>query len=126
MGKKMRVHSQARLPLLLVLLFLSYLAAQTPGKALQIYSLDVEGGQATLLVSPSGQSMLVDTGWPGFEGRDADRIIAAADVSRLEDPVIRELLRQDLGIHPQLAPMVAEKLQFHETNRLAPDHFEPI
>ena len=47
---------------------------------LDIYFIDVEGGQATLLVSPSGESLLVDlaTGWPGFENRDADRIAAAA------------------------------------------------
>jgi beta-lactamase superfamily II metal-dependent hydrolase len=45
-------------------------------KPLQIYSIDVEGGQATLFVSPSGQSMLVDAGFPG--PRDADRISAAA------------------------------------------------
>ena len=32
-------------------------------KNLEIYSIDVEGGQATLFVSPSGESMLVDTGW---------------------------------------------------------------
>jgi beta-lactamase superfamily II metal-dependent hydrolase len=47
-------------------------------KNLEIYSIDVEGGQATLFVSPSGESMLVDTGWGGFNRRDADRIVAAA------------------------------------------------
>jgi beta-lactamase superfamily II metal-dependent hydrolase len=47
-------------------------------KALDIYFVDVEGGQATLIVTPAGQSMLVDTGWAGFEGRDADRIADAA------------------------------------------------
>jgi beta-lactamase superfamily II metal-dependent hydrolase len=38
----------------------------------------VEGGQATLFVTPSGQSLLIDTGWPGNDGRDANRIVAAA------------------------------------------------
>lgn len=47
-------------------------------KDLKIYFIDVEGGQATLIVSPSGQSMLVDAGWPGNNGRDADRIVATA------------------------------------------------
>ena len=47
-------------------------------KNLQIYFIDVEGGQATLIVSPSGESMMVDAGWPGNGGRDADRIAAAA------------------------------------------------
>jgi competence protein ComEC len=64
-----------------VILLLALLAAALPLAAagnLQIYFVDVEGGQATLIVSPSGQSMLVDAGWPGFGGRDADRIVAAA------------------------------------------------
>jgi competence protein ComEC len=52
--------------------------ATAPGKALEIYFVDVEGGQATLLVTPEGQSLLIDTGWPGNAGRDADRIVAAA------------------------------------------------
>jgi beta-lactamase superfamily II metal-dependent hydrolase len=50
-------------------------------KNLQIYFIDVEGGQATLIVSPSGQSMLVDAGWPGNNGRDSDRIVAAAKLA---------------------------------------------
>src|SRR5665213_1538770 len=44
---------------------------------LLIYSIDVEGGQSTLLVAPSGASLLVDTGWPNHDGRDAVRIQAA-------------------------------------------------
>jgi competence protein ComEC len=45
---------------------------------LRLYVVDVEGGQATLVVSPSGESLLVDTGWPANNGRDADRIAATA------------------------------------------------
>ena len=44
--------------------------------ALNIYFIDVEGGQATLLISPSGESLLIDAGNPG--ARDADRIAATA------------------------------------------------
>jgi competence protein ComEC len=47
-------------------------------KALEVYFIDVEGGQSTLFVSPGGQSLLVDTGWAG--ARDAGRI---ADVAKL-------------------------------------------
>jgi competence protein ComEC len=47
-------------------------------KTLQIYSIDVEGGQSTLIVDPANEALLVDTGWAGFGGRDADRIMAAA------------------------------------------------
>jgi len=48
-------------------------------KSLEAYFIDVEGGQSTLFVSPSGQSLLVDTGWAG--GRDAGRIAAVAKVA---------------------------------------------
>jgi competence protein ComEC len=47
-------------------------------KTLDIYFVDVEGGQSTLLVAPSGQALLVNTGYAGYSGRDADRIAAAA------------------------------------------------
>jgi beta-lactamase superfamily II metal-dependent hydrolase len=48
-------------------------AAQArPSGPLRIYAIDVEGGQATLLVAPSGASLLVDTGWPSVEGNSAD------------------------------------------------------
>jgi len=50
----------------------------TAQKPLQVYFVDVEGGQATLFITPAGQSLLIDTGWPGFAVRDADRIVAAA------------------------------------------------
>lgn len=54
------------------------LAAQgKSAKGLDIWVVDVEGGKAALFVSPTGQSVLVDSGWPGFEGRDPDRIMAA-------------------------------------------------
>src|SRR5258708_7432336 len=53
-------------------------------RELQIYFVDVEGGQATLFVTPAGQSLLIDTGWSGNDGRDADRIVAAAKRAAIE------------------------------------------
>ena len=50
------------------------LAAQT--RSLDIYWIDVEGGGATLIVSPTGQSLLVDAGNPGNGDRDAKRVFA--------------------------------------------------
>ena len=47
------------------------------GKTLDIYVIDVEGGNATLVLSPSGQSLLIDTGNLNGAARDADRIMAA-------------------------------------------------
>ena len=45
-------------------------------KPLDVYFIDVEGGQATLLVTPSGESMLIDTGYAGFQDRDVNRVLA--------------------------------------------------
>jgi hypothetical protein len=67
--------------LLLSLLILSFTAASAfvvqpnaKRRTLDIYYVDVEGGAATLIVTPAGESVLVDAGWPGFDGRDAGRI----------------------------------------------------
>lgn len=59
-------------------------ASPENGKPLQIYFVDVEGGQATLFVTPEGKSLLVDTGWPDNNGRDADRIMAAAKLAGIK------------------------------------------
>jgi len=50
-------------------------------KSLEIYFVDVEGGRACLVVSPLGESILIDTGWAG--ARDAERIKAAANLAGL-------------------------------------------
>ena len=64
-------------------------AARPAANTLDIYFIDVEGGQATLMVTPTGESFLVDAGFPGdgtfaskpgdpAQARDAQRILAAA------------------------------------------------
>jgi competence protein ComEC len=83
----------------------SAVAATSSNKSLQIYFIDVEGGQATLVVSPSGQSLLIDTGWPGYEGRDADRIVATAHqagLKQLDYVLITHYHRDHVGGLPQL------------------------
>ena len=37
-------------------------------KTLDVYWVDVEGGAATLIVTPAGESILIDTGNPGTRG----------------------------------------------------------
>jgi len=54
------------------------------GADLQVYFIDVEGGQATLIVSPAGQSMLVDAGWPSKDGPGADRVVMAAQAAGIK------------------------------------------
>jgi beta-lactamase superfamily II metal-dependent hydrolase len=62
--------------------------AQSARKTLDIYVMDVEGGNATLFVSPSGQAVLIDTGNGGAAAaRDSDRIMAAvkdAGISQID------------------------------------------
>jgi beta-lactamase superfamily II metal-dependent hydrolase len=58
-------------------------AAAQPHAPLQIYFIDVEGGQSTLFVTPEHTSLLIDTGWPDNGNRDADRIVAAARLAGL-------------------------------------------
>jgi competence protein ComEC len=92
--------------LVLSFVFLSTCGATAPNaKPLQIYFVDVEGGQATLIVSPSGESLLIDTGWPDNEGRDADRIIAAAHqagLKKIDYVLITHFHRDHVGGVPQL------------------------
>lgn len=66
---------------LAVLTLLSASIVASAKKPLQVYFIDVEGGQSTLFVAPSGQSLLVDAGWPGNAYRDANRIVKAAKLA---------------------------------------------
>ncbi|MGE0702634.1 MAG: ComEC/Rec2 family competence protein [Vicinamibacterales bacterium] len=66
--------------LLVAMLMAATLSAQQPARTtLDIYVIDVEGGNATLFVAPSGESVLIDSGNPGAAAaRDVTRIVAAA------------------------------------------------
>jgi beta-lactamase superfamily II metal-dependent hydrolase len=75
-------------------------------KPLQIYFVDVEGGQATLFVTPEGNSLLIDTGWAGNNGRDAERIVAAAKsagLSKIDFVLLTHYHMDHAGGVPQLA-----------------------
>jgi competence protein ComEC len=70
-----------RLLLATALLLASTLSAAS--KTLDIYWADVEGGAATLIVTPAGESLLVDTGNPRPDDRDAKRAFEAAKLAGL-------------------------------------------
>jgi competence protein ComEC len=81
---------------------------QTQGK-LQIYFVDVEGGQSTLFVTPAGESLLIDTGWPGHDGRDADRIVAVAKkagISKIDYVLFTHYHDDHVGGAPQLVARI--------------------
>lgn len=84
----------------------SAFAATSPMK---IYFVDVEGGQATLFVTANKQSLLIDTGWDGRNGRDADRIVAAAKsagLNRIDYVLFTHFHEDHVGGAPQLAARI--------------------
>ncbi len=103
------------------LAFLSALAlsatlvvAQTrTGKALDIYVIDVEGGNAQLWVTPSGESVLIDSGNGGAAAvRDADRIMAAArdaGVTQIDHLITTHYHGDHIGGLPELATRIPIK-----------------
>ncbi|MEK6397752.1 MAG: MBL fold metallo-hydrolase [Terriglobus sp.] len=81
------------------------LGASAQKNVLRIAAIDVEGGQATLFVAPTGQSLLIDTGWDKNNGRDADRIVAAAKsmgLSRIDTVLLTHYHDDHIGGVPQL------------------------
>jgi beta-lactamase superfamily II metal-dependent hydrolase len=88
--------------------------------ALDIYFIDVEGGQSTLFVTPAGESLLVDAGFPGVGGfdalsgdparaRDANRIAAAArdaGVARIDYLLVTHFHADHDGGVPELAQLL--------------------
>jgi competence protein ComEC len=78
-------------------------------KDLEVYFVDVEGGQATLMVTPAGQSILIDAGWPDNNFRDAQRIAAAAKqakIKKIDYFVLTHYHEDHVGGVPQLAAKV--------------------
>ncbi len=84
---------------------LPVLAQNKSAKNLMIYSIDVDGGQTTLIVSPSGQSLMVDTGWPDSDGHYFQRIQTAmkdAGISRIDHVLITHFHVDHVGGVPDL------------------------
>jgi len=83
--------------------------AAQPAAPLDVYFIDVEGGQATLVVAPSRQSMLIDTGYPGYDGRDVNRILAAtkqAGLTKLDYLLVTHYHQDHVGNAAALAARI--------------------
>jgi competence protein ComEC len=88
-------------------------SAQSRPTTLDIYVVDVEGGNATLFVAPSGESLLIDTGNGGpAAARDADRIMAAvkdAGLSQIDHLITTHYHGDHFGAMAELASRIPIK-----------------
>jgi competence protein ComEC len=92
-----------------ILLMASNLWLMAADRDLTAYFIDVEGGQSTLFITPSGQTVLIDTGFPGFNGRDAGRIAAAAKeagVKQIDYLIVTHYHADHVGGVPALAALL--------------------
>lgn len=93
---------------LLAAFFALSLAATARDKTLDIYWIDSEGGGSTLIVTPAGESVLIDTGNPG--GRDPQRIqkiaTETAGLTRIDHVVITHFHVDHFGGLAELAALM--------------------
>ncbi len=83
------------------------LMADERDRRLDFYFIDVEGGAATLIVTPAGESLLIDSGYPDNGGRDRDRILEVvrevARRSELDHAAVTHWHLDHYGNHAALA-----------------------
>ena len=75
---------------------------------LKVYWIDVEGGAATLVITPAGESILIDTGNPG--ARDSRRINTLAreeaGISKIDHLVVTHFDRDHFGGAADLSKLI--------------------
>ncbi|MEW5976155.1 MAG: MBL fold metallo-hydrolase [Acidobacteriota bacterium] len=101
---------QVRTLLLFILIASGAVLAAPPQNRLDIYFIDVEGGAATLIVTPLGQSVLIDCGWKEADQRDAKRILHVAsklaNLTKLDYFVSTHFHTDHFGSLSQLTRMI--------------------
>jgi beta-lactamase superfamily II metal-dependent hydrolase len=112
----------------ILFLVVASLAAAQRGPArprtLDIYWIDVEGGAATLIVSPTGESLLVDTGFPGSGDRDAQRIaqaVVTAGITRIDHLVITHFHGDHVGGVAALAKLMPIRNFYDHGDNIEPN-----
>lgn len=115
-----RFFSLSRLCAVVLATLLAAWGCATNTGLLDIYFVDVEGGQATLVITPAGESLLVDAGYPGKGrshpvpgdaglARDAQRIAAAAadaNISRIDFLLVTHFHKDHFGGAIELAQLL--------------------
>jgi len=95
--------------MLAAVLGLALIVPASAAATLQIFFIDVEGGESTLIVTPAGESLLIDAGYAGRGGRDPARILAAArraHVDHIDYLLITHFHPDHAGGVPELAAAI--------------------
>ena len=91
----------------------SFAFADAKNGRLDIYFIDVEGGAATLFVTPTGESMLIDSGYPDNNGRDRDRILNVATkiagLKHIDHAAVTHWHLDHYGNHASLSALIKIK-----------------
>ncbi|MGD1068863.1 MAG: MBL fold metallo-hydrolase [Bryobacteraceae bacterium] len=99
------------MPVLATLIALLLAPLLPAAGTLDFYTIDVEGGKSVLIVSPAGETMLIDAGWPAAPNRAAsvDRIVEAvkaAGLARIDYLLISHFDIDHIGDVPLLASKI--------------------
>lgn len=109
------------LTIVLITILAAGACTTTPiARTLDVYFVDVEGGQATLFIMPDGETLLFDAGYPGQgksdptpgdarNARDPQRILAAAkdaNISRIDYLLISHFHTDHFGGTMELAELI--------------------
>ena len=88
----------------------SFASAGPQDGRLDVYFIDVEGGAATLFVTPEGESLLIDSGYPGYDFRDRDRIVdvakSHAKIEQIDHAVVSHWHLDHYGNHAALTEKI--------------------
>jgi len=107
----MNLRKYLPLALLMALCLFQAVRSQTASRTLDIYFIDVEGGAATLIVTPAGESLLIDSGFPG--DRDAGRIahvaLDVAGLKQIDHYLTTHWHRDHVGGIPTLVKLIPVK-----------------